>query len=63
LVGFPGKRFNSVCFEDVEEHRGSRPGVDPTFADAAFRPFTPEQEEMFSEKSERIWDIANRVRR
>jgi hypothetical protein len=36
---------------------------DPTFADAAFRPFTPEQEEMFKEKSERIWTIANGVRR
>jgi hypothetical protein len=46
-----------------QEHRGSRPGVDPTFADAAFRPFTPEQEEMFREKSERIWAIANGVRR
>jgi hypothetical protein len=45
------------------EHRGSRPGVDPTFADAAFRPFTPEQEEMFKEKSERIWRTANGVRR
>ena len=33
-----------------EEHRGSRPGPDPSFADAAFREFTPEDEEALREK-------------
>ena len=33
------------------EHRGSRPGPDPTFADAAFREFTPEEKEMVGEKT------------
>ena len=32
------------------EHRGSRPGPDPSFADAAFREFTPEDEEALREK-------------
>ena len=37
-----------------EEHRGSRPIMDsdPTFADAAFREFTPEQAEMLRQKAE-----------
>jgi hypothetical protein len=46
--------FDDHCpCEDVvrEEHRGSRPGPDPTFTDAAFRPFTPEQAEMVKEKA------------
>jgi hypothetical protein len=49
--------------EPPGEHRGSRPGVDPTFIDAAFREFTPDQEAMFREKSEAIWRAANGVRR
>lgn len=41
------------CHQPAGEHRGSRPGVDPTFADAAFRHFepeTPDQAEAFREK-------------
>lgn len=48
------------------DHRGSRPDIDPLFADAAFRGFQPETAEQraaFKEKSERIWAIANGVRR
>jgi hypothetical protein len=52
LSGFPGKRFNSVCFEDVEEPRCSR-APDPAFIEAArrrFDPETPAEREAFWEK-------------
>jgi hypothetical protein len=69
LVGFPGKRFNSVHFKDAPRASVMPPHVDdadPTFADAAFRNFepeTPEQRAAFREKSEAIWRAANGVRR
>ena len=44
------KLKTEISFASPAEHRGSRPGPDPAFADAAFGPLTPEEKEMMKEK-------------
>jgi len=49
------------CHEK-SEHRGSRPGVDPLFADAAFKNFEPVTEEQAEAMREKLQGFSAEMR-